>query len=292
ATVSIQNFQPGNEILTFTTQAPVTGTFDNATGILTFTGGATMAIYETILRTVTYAYSGPNPGGRQGNSGKTKSLSRTISFSVFDQDFTTPIPAIRTLTIVGSNAAPTITVNTIVTVIKGSTSIDLSTLVVDADGNFDASAAGAFGILAQPQSGATATISGSILSIDYSQIDFSGSDTMQIEVCDLLGACTQATINIEVEGDIIIRNGISPNGDGLNDFLKLENIVSLGPNNRVTIFTRWGDKVFEIENYDNLTRRFEGKSNSGKELTSGVYFYKIEFTNGRPELTGYLTIKR
>jgi len=58
------------------------------------------------------------------------------------------------------------------------------------------------------------------------------------------------------------------------------------------IFNRWGDKVFETENYDNSTRRFDGTSDDGKDLPSGIYFYKIEFVNGSPELEGYLTLKR
>ena len=93
-------------------------------------------------------------------------------------------------------------------------------------------------------------------------------------------------------GEIIVHNGMSPNGDGKNDYFDIANITTLGAENKVSIFSRWGDKVFEVENYDNDSRRFEGKSDGGKELSSGVYFYKITFSNGQPELTGYLTIKR
>ena len=91
---------------------------------------------------------------------------------------------------------------------------------------------------------------------------------------------------------MVVYNGISPNGDGPNDYFQLKNIVALEPNNKVSIYTRWGDKVFEIENYDNDQRKFVGLNDKGNELTSGVYFYRIEFTSGKKELTGYLTIKR
>jgi gliding motility-associated-like protein len=112
---------------------------------------------------------------------------------------------------------------------------------------------------------------------------------------DAAGVCPQISdqLNVDISFcEIVAHNGISPNGDGLNDYFKIDNIELISPQNKVSIFTRWGDKVFEIENYDNLIRRFEGKSNSGKELSSGVYFYKIMLNNGSSEQTGYLTLKR
>lgn len=109
---------------------------------------------------------------------------------------------------------------------------------------------------------------------------------------DTSGSRAETTINIQVDGNIIVHNGVSPNGDGKNDYFDIQNIAALGSENKVSIFNRWGDKVFEMINYNNSDRRFDGKSDSGKELSSGVYFYKIEFSNGQPELKGYLTIKR
>lgn len=151
-----------------------------------------------------------------------------------------------------------------------------------------------FAIIQQPISDAKTSINiqTSILSIDYTNTSFVGLDNLVLEVLDTSGSRAEATINIEIDGNIIIRNGISPNADGLNDYFRIDNITAFGAQNKVTIFTRWGDKVFEIENYDNQNRRFEGKGDNGKELTSGVYFYKIKFSNGQPEQSGYLTLKR
>ena len=41
------------------------------------------------------------------------------------------------------------------------------------------------------------------------------------------------------------------------------------------VFNRWGDKVFDMDNYNNDSKRFECKQTNGKELPSGVYFYKV-----------------
>lgn len=294
ATISIQNFQVGNESLSFTAQPPITGNFDTTTGILTLQGNASLPVYQSVLRTVSYSYNGPDPGARIGSSGRVKSLSRTIAFEVQDEDRTTPNIASRTISVASDpNSAPVIAASNLSTVINNLVTIDLNTIISDPDGNLDPLT---FSVIPNeaptPARVGNAVITNEILTIDYAGTDFVGTDFVTIEACDTDGLCTTAEITVQVDGDIIVRNGISPNGDGLNDFFKLDNIVTLGSQNKVSIFNRWGDKVFEIENYNNDDRRFEGLSDDGKELSSGVYFYKIEFSNGLSELKGYLTLKR
>lgn len=81
----------------------------------------------------------------------------------------------------------------------------------------------------------------------------------------------------EVGSDLSIYNAVSPNDDGMNDFFKILNIDQY-PNNIVTIYTRWGDKVFEMTGYDNVDNKFEGQSNVGKNylLQEGTYYYVVE----------------
>jgi gliding motility-associated-like protein len=94
--------------------------------------------------------------------------------------------------------------------------------------------------------------------------------------------------------ELEIFNGLSHNGDGKNDSFLILNIELRADtqNNKVTIINRWGDIVFEITDYNNSDRVFKGFTNEGKELVTGTYFYKIEFSSGRPSETGYLTLKR
>src|SRR4029434_2993503 len=62
ATVSITaNFVSGEDVLGFTTQNGISGSFNATTGVLTLTGSATVANYQTALRSVTYANSSTNP---------------------------------------------------------------------------------------------------------------------------------------------------------------------------------------------------------------------------------------
>lgn len=84
---------------------------------------------------------------------------------------------------------------------------------------------------------------------------------------------------------------VAPDNDGKNDFFKIANIDLLEPENTVTIYNRWGSKVFETENYSE-DNAFRGLSNNGNELPSGTYFYKILLkSTGRTE-TGYLVLKK
>ena len=94
------------------------------------------------------------------------------------------------------------------------------------------------------------------------------------------------------EKNIVAYNGVSPNGDGYNDYFEISNIGHY-PNNKVSIYNRWGDKVFEVTGYDNDQKVFKGENNitgNGK-LSSGVYFYRILLGDGTKELNGYLELK-
>lgn len=93
------------------------------------------------------------------------------------------------------------------------------------------------------------------------------------------------------DAPLIVYNAVSPNGDNINDYLRIENI-GMHPENKLTLFNRWGDKVFEIENYDNEERVFKGRSTTGdeKQLVSGTYFYSLETSTGM-KLTGFLVLK-
>jgi gliding motility-associated-like protein len=190
------------------------------------------------------------------------------------------------------NSAPAIAETTLFTSVEGSIAIDLIALISDIDNNIDLAS---LRIVTQPISGATATINASyLLTVDYRGVSFSGQDRLTVEVCDQLGVCTQQEILIDVAGDIVIYNAVSPNGDGKNDHFIIQYIDAFEDTrtNRVSIFNRWGDVVFETENYNNTDNFFDGENKNGNKLPSGTYFYKIEFNGGRKTRTGYLSIKR
>ena len=66
---------------------------------------------------------------------------------------------------------------------------------------------------------------------------------------------------------LIIRvpKGFSPNGDGANDLFIIPGLDEY-PNNSITIFNRWGNKIFEAAPYEN---NWGGKSENGATVGEG-----------------------
>jgi gliding motility-associated-like protein len=93
--------------------------------------------------------------------------------------------------------------------------------------------------------------------------------------------------------DITIPNGFSPNGDGVNDLFVISGI-SKYPNNKITIFNRWGNVVFDADNYDNTWdgRCTEGLTFGSGILPDGTYFYILDLGNGEKARKGYIYLNK
>jgi gliding motility-associated-like protein len=92
---------------------------------------------------------------------------------------------------------------------------------------------------------------------------------------------------------VLVHQGVSPNGDGIDDFLQIDNITNY-PDNRLAIMNRNGMLVYEAKGYDNATRVFDGHSNKNGQLQlPGTYFYELDYTvNGIiKHKTGFLVLK-
>jgi len=104
----------------------------------------------------------------------------------------------------------------------------------------------------------------------------------------------QTVIVNDASGDqILVHQAVSPNGDGINDFLYIEGIKNY-PGNEVTLINRNGVLVFQAYNYDNSNHVFDGHSNvTGALQQAGTYFYKVDFVvNGeKKHKTGFFVLK-
>ncbi|MDH5609490.1 MAG: gliding motility-associated C-terminal domain-containing protein, partial [Cyclobacteriaceae bacterium] len=132
---------------------------------------------------------------------------------------------------------------------------------------------------------------GFVLSYDLKLIDAAPGDYSvwfrTDKHCDFGGT-------FHIDPSLRIYNGISANDDGLNEFFLID-CLDLYPNNNVKIFSRDGTRVYEMDGYDNLTKRFEGFSNVGRtdrKLPVGTYFYVIDRGDGSDMLQGYLELVR
>lgn len=94
---------------------------------------------------------------------------------------------------------------------------------------------------------------------------------------NLCPAVTDSLIVTVLQSCINVRNAFTPNGDGVNDtwFVYDQNFCLTNPGGaKVTIFNRYGSKVYESRDY---TNRWDGTYN-GKPLPDGTYYAVIEFT--------------
>jgi trimeric autotransporter adhesin len=86
---------------------------------------------------------------------------------------------------------------------------------------------------------------------------------------------------------------ITPDDDGVNDEFKVEKCQFF--NVRLQIFSRWGEIVYENQDYSSQWQGRSGDGTSGNELPEGVYFYVLRAVkaNGIEETAkGTVTILR
>lgn len=109
----------------------------------------------------------------------------------------------------------------------------------------------------------------------------------------------EVTISVLPKETDETKYGFSPNNDGINDFWMIDDINQY-PNNKVSVYSRWGDLVFQTTGYNNTTNVFSGIANKSKnlganELPEGTYFFEISPNADQhhfKKLKGYLVLKR
>ncbi|MEZ4801383.1 MAG: gliding motility-associated C-terminal domain-containing protein [Gelidibacter sp.] len=82
-----------------------------------------------------------------------------------------------------------------------------------------------------------------------------------------------------------IPQGISPDGDGLNESFDLSNFRVT----RIEIFNRLGTLVYSKNNY---TDEWHGQSNNGDELPVGTYFYTMTYEGGAKQISAWVYLNK
>lgn len=272
--------------LNFTTVTPPTTNGANgcnpAAVTLTASGAA-----NGQYRWYTTASGGTAIAGAANSTLVTPQLSATTDYYVAINDGTCESTRVLARATITTCNPPVIETRSVSTQIGGTITINLIPLITAA--NLDISS---LEVVALPGSGASASIDGAgVLTINYTGLSFIGTESIRISACDMNARCSEQTFNIEVAGDIVVYNAVSP--DGLNPIFRLQYIDVLADtrDNTVIVYNRWGDIVFEVSNYNNTTNVFAGISKSGNKLPSGTYYYRVNFASGRPSMTGYLELR-
>jgi gliding motility-associated-like protein len=69
-------------------------------------------------------------------------------------------------------------------------------------------------------------------------------------------------------------NIITANGDGVNDIFVISGLVE---NSKLIILNRWGNTIYQSDNYLN---NWDGKDKGGRYVSEGVYTYSLETPDG------------
>lgn len=103
--------------------------------------------------------------------------------------------------------------------------------------------------------------------------------TLSYETSEL-GCAGRKSHLIHVEDDIEIPNIITPNGDGSNDVFAIVNLNPERPS-RLSIYNRWGKKVYECENYQTYAKESviynPELGFNAENLSDGVYYYTFYY---------------
>ncbi len=272
ATITIgSGFQSTEDLLLFDDQNGITGNYSSSNGTLSLTGSATVANYQAALRSVKYRNATASPSTDD----------RIVTFSVTDGG--TPVSITTTITI---NKPPVIKAPEKKTAASNGNVAFPITAITDPDDNLDIST------LVVTSTIGTVLIQDGLITIDYtSNGDKKNVDEITITVCDTGGRCKTQNIEVELGALAMIYDAISPNGDGINDSFYIENLPK---QTHVAIYDRWGDAIFETDEYDNddPSKRFDGKNKNGNDVVGGTYFYKIKFKDQQGTQAGVIILNR
>jgi gliding motility-associated-like protein len=148
---------------------------------------------------------------------------------------------------------------------------------------------------ASAQNGIVTINNDGTISYNVNSTLFCGTDTISYVICDVYDACDSAVVLVEVECflEVLIPEGFSPNGDGVNDFFEILGLEDYREN-KLTVFNRWGHKVYEAENYLNDWGGWsDGPLTLGDGiLPKGTYFYVLDLGDGSDLLKGYFFLNR
>jgi gliding motility-associated-like protein len=136
-----------------------------------------------------------------------------------------------------------------------------------------------------------------------SNLEFNNTDSVVYEVTcekDCGSKSTTATIYFDLTNNTleipVITKLITPNGDGFNEFLKINNIECY-PEHIFKVFNRWGNLIFETDDYANTAEKgWSGQVNKnagiapGTFVGDGTYFCVLEFGSGN-DISTYVEIR-
>jgi gliding motility-associated-like protein len=89
--------------------------------------------------------------------------------------------------------------------------------------------------------------------------------------------------------EIVIPSAFTPNGDMMNDFWEIIYLDDVYPESQISVYNRWGEKVYESEKGQYATKPWDGTFN-GTLLPVASYFYILDPGDGSDKRNGTVSI--
>lgn len=121
--------------------------------------------------------------------------------------------------------------------------------------------------------------------------DLSGipAGNYMVQITDTNGCAFVLSVTIREPFALEMPTGFSPNSDGFNDYFVVHGLESY-PDNKFTVYNRWGNVVFSQEDYMNT---WFGQGRGGDALPEATYFVVLIINSPEKiELKGYVDIRR
>jgi gliding motility-associated-like protein len=141
-------------------------------------------------------------------------------------------------------------------------------------------------------SGMWSIVSGSVIFADNTNANTEvsnlgpGQAVLQWTISNGVCPVSYDEITITVKS-LLIPNGFSPNGDGVNDAFEIPGLDEFS-NVKLNVFNRWGSTVYDSKDYRN---NWTGKNMSGEDLSDDTYFFTLEIPD-KKRYEGYVILKR
>ena len=177
------NYTSGEDLLTFTDQNGITGTWNSATGTLTLNGTSSVANYQAALQSITYTNTSDDP----------TLLTRTVAFTVNDGDVNSNTQT-RDITLAG-NESPTAVADTFATASGQTLTVTSGVLANDVDVDGDVLTA----ILVSGPSHGTLAFAADGSFVYTSRAAFAGTDTFTYVAADGVASSVVTTVTVTVQ---------------------------------------------------------------------------------------------
>ena len=117
--------------------------------------------------------------------------------------------------------------------------------------------------------------------IGESQISYSATEGTCKYFVDFVVRINSDCVECNTASEIVVSKTVTANGDGINDFFEIKGGEFCNYVFGLQIFNRWGQIIYESDDYRNNWGGFSPNNafGSSNTLPSGTYYYIVTFPN-------------